>query len=389
MVISKVKTTTVGLLLSLMFFAQGVQAARLSATGNSAQEMYRYIWIIPGVRSGRVGAAGGSDNGSGRVGAAGGSDNGIGRVGAAGGSQSNGSGRVGAAGGSQSNGSGRISATGPSPKYGCSAVSGGYCYTGNGRINATGPKSVGDGGVSVVVPPPKYGCSAISGGYCYTGNNRISVADPIQNDNNSEIVYVEDEPSSDEELSKCEGRPYPKDIDRHWAELYIKKLYDLCIVEGYQDGYFRPEQNVTRAELVKMGLFAGGVSPNQGCYDNDCGTPFADLDKWQGKWVRPAWEKGIVEGDSSMYFSPNRPITRAETVKIVLSTYGYSPLNVNKSFFNDVSGWSTGWVERAHEIGLVQGVGNGNFDPNRPVTRAEAAKIIAKMIEYWDNTNAV
>ncbi|HRY91788.1 MAG TPA: S-layer homology domain-containing protein, partial [Candidatus Gracilibacteria bacterium] len=113
-------------------------------------------------------------------------------------------------------------------------------------------------------------------------------------------------------------------------------------------------------------------------------TPFTDLDSWQGPWIRPAWLKGIVKGYNNNLFRPNRNITRAEAVKVVLATFGYEPLSVSDSFFNDVSGWSTGWIEKAHQMGVVQGIGNGNFDPNRAVTRAEAAKIIVKTLEYWD-----
>lgn len=185
-------------------------------------------------------------------------------------------------------------------------------------------------------------------------------------------------------VSQCNDHKYPKDIDGHWAEIYVRRMYDLCIVEGYQDGTYRPDQNVSRAELVKMALFGAKKSPKAGCYDADCGTPFIDLDTWQGPWIRAAYDLGIIKGYSANQFRPNQAITRAEATKIILAAYGYSPSNVSKSFFNDVEGWATGWIERAHELGIVQGIGNGNFDPERPITRAEAAKIIAKSIEQED-----
>jgi large repetitive protein len=191
-------------------------------------------------------------------------------------------------------------------------------------------------------------------------------------------------PTQPGNVSKCNKRPYPKDIDNHWSEIYVRRLYDLCITEGYSDRTFRPNQHITRAELVKMSLFSRKIQPKKGCYDNDCGSPFRDLDRWQGPWIRTAWDRGIIEGYQYDRFRPNRSITRAEAVKVILATYGYDPTYTDESFFQDVSGWSVGWIERAHEIGLVQGVGNGNFDPNRPITRGEAAKIIAKMMEYWD-----
>lgn len=204
------------------------------------------------------------------------------------------------------------------------------------------------------------------------------------NDHDDDDDDDRDDHDDENEISECYDRPYPKDIDDHWSEIYVRRLYDLCIIEGYTDGTFKPEQHVSRAELVKMALYARGIEPDEGCYDNDCGTPFVDLDPWQGQWIRPAYFRDIVDGYDHNHFRPNQSITRAEAVKVVLATYGYEALNVNDSFFNDVHGWSIGWIERAHRFGIVQGIGNGNFDPDRPVTRAEAAKIIAKMMEYWD-----
>lgn len=136
--------------------------------------------------------------------------------------------------------------------------------------------------------------------------------------------------------SLCNDHYYPNDIDGHWAEIYVRRLYDLCILEGYADGSFRPQQNITRAELTKMALYAAGIKPNPGCYDADCGSPFMDLDMWQGSWIRPAWDRHIVQGYTSDRFAPNRAITRAEATKVILAAYGFGPLNTSTSFFNDV-----------------------------------------------------
>ncbi len=307
--------------------------------------------------------------------------------------------------------------------YGSSALPGGYQY--NPNVNnkvAVGSGSTGTGygtgnvnnKVAYASGSGNYGNSAIPGGYQYNPNvnnkvayaggsydqpvnNKVAYATGDSDQVDNKVPYNPDnfdnnddneDTHQTEDISLCDGRPYPNDIDGHWSEIYVRRLYDLCVVEGYEDGNFRPNANVTRAELVKMGLFANGIEPNRGCYDNDCGSPFRDLDSWQGQWVRPAHDRGIVEGYLYNEFRPNQAITRAEAVKVVLATYGYTPTNDTKSFFNDVHGWQVGWVERARLIGLVQGIGNGNFDPNRPITRAEAAKVVAKMIEYWDTSVA-
>ena len=184
-------------------------------------------------------------------------------------------------------------------------------------------------------------------------------------------------------VNLCNARPYPKDVDGHWSEIFVRRLYDLCIIEGYRDGSFKPNQEVTRAELTKMALFAKGVSTTITCYD-ECENAFQDLDSWQKPWVNKAFIMGVVEGYQDGSFRPNQSITRSEAVKVVLATFDYRPLNVEKSFFNDVNDWSVSWVERAHELGMIQGIGNGDFAPSVAITRAEAAKIISIMVEHWD-----
>ena len=290
--------------------------------------------------------------------------------------------------------------------YGCSTGTG---STGSGSTGATSNVptgqecnfygcsggSTGNGGTTYLptnnVPANEYcdfyGCNGSNGNGSLPTNDtppgqNCDYYPPCKKDVPGQVPGPQ--PGTNPQISACNNHRYPTDIDGHWAEIYIRRLYDLCILEGYSDYTYRPNQHVTRAELVKMALYAAGIKPNHGCYDNDCGSPFTDLDLWQGSWIRAAYDHNIVRGYSYNRFKPNRAITRAEATKVILAAYGYGPLSTSHSFFKDVSGWSTGWIERAHEMGIVQGIGNGNFDPNRPITRAEAAKIVAKTIEKWD-----
>jgi len=286
--------------------------------------------------------------------------------------------------------------------YGCTGANSGTGGTGTGTGTGTGSTN---NGYTPAKPTGSqycnvYGCTSANPGSGSTGstgtgstNNGYTPANPTGSQYCNVYGCDAANPAGDQYCniyncnpgySLCNNHLYPIDIDGHWAEIYIRRLYDLCIVEGYSDGTFRPEQSITRAELTKMALYAAGIQPNPGCYDADCGSPFMDLDAWQGQWIRPAWDRRIVQGYPDGSFRPNQSITREEATKIILSAYGYGPLSTDHSFFNDVSGWSTGWIEQAHQLGIVSGIGNGNFDPQRPITRAEAAKIIAKSIEKED-----
>lgn len=194
-------------------------------------------------------------------------------------------------------------------------------------------------------------------------------------------------PAAPPEPSECPGVNYPTDIKGHWAETFIRQAYDQCLLKGYEDGSFRPDQPVSRAEAVKMVLAAGGIPPKSGCFDADCGSPFMDLDAWQGPWVRGAWDLRIVEGYSEDVFGPNRVISRAEAVALVARAFSVPPHegcytancgagHPNNFFLDIVDMWQGPWIRALWDKGWITGTGPNKFEPNRPMTRGELTKLI-------------
>ena len=187
------------------------------------------------------------------------------------------------------------------------------------------------------------------------------------------------------EPSKCPGINYPSDIKNHWAENYIKQAYDDCLLTGYHDGTFKPDQSITRAETVKVVLAATNVAPYV-CYDNDCGSPYFDLDPWQGPWVRPAWDLKIID-KTGIHFEPNRSITRAEASAVVVRGFKF-PIpafcytancgaGFPDNFFIDIKeSWEGPYIRSLWDKHLIQGMAPGYFEPDRPITRAELTKIV-------------
>ncbi|MBD3328864.1 hypothetical protein GF340_06235, partial [Candidatus Peregrinibacteria bacterium] len=254
------------------------------------------------------------------------------------------------------------------------------------KPTATGYKSSGTQGASPIKngykrgatpkiddEDEKYGNSPIPGGYHYNPEKNLQ-KDPSTMD---DLLVAK---NTDIEPSKCAGVNYPTDINNHWSEKYIRDLYDQCVTKGYSNGTFRPDNQITRVELLKMALSAKGIEPAN-CYDNDCGTPFLDIQAWESGWVKAAYDRGIVKGNGES-FRPNDPVNRAEAVKIILETYGENGLSNDSSSFDDVSGWSTGYIEKAYKIRLINGTGNGKFSPEKSMTRAEASKVLAKIRTY-------
>lgn len=161
------------------------------------------------------------------------------------------------------------------------------------------------------------------------------------------------------------------DTEDHWAKTYIEDLSDKGIVEGYEDGSFKPDEKVKRAEAIKM------IMNNQ---EKECDASlFPDLyeDQWFCGVVTKAYTIGAVEGDNGKLY-PDKEMSRAEAVKVLLSVQGITPPEVKEDPFTDVpkTEWYAGYVYKASILGYVEGEG-GAFDPDRPISRAELAKIVS------------
>ena len=87
--------------------------------------------------------------------------------------------------------------------------------------------------------------------------------------------------------------------------------------------------------------------------------------------------KNIISGMGDGVFQPNGNMTRAQFCTITVKALGLNPTN---TMFSDVksSDWFAGYVGTAAEMGIVNGVGGGRFDPNGTITRQEAAVMVAR-----------
>lgn len=173
-----------------------------------------------------------------------------------------------------------------------------------------------------------------------------------------------------------------KDYENHWAKDYIEELFSRNIVEGCGNGNFCPDNNISRAELLKIALNLNGIEIEQ-----NLPNPFTDLNKnhWAYNIILTAYDKKIINGYSNGTFKPNSEINRAEALKIIFGAADITPpLNKNGSEgfdFQDVhsSDWFYNYVMEAYENKIAEGYTINNlkyFKPDNSITRAEAAKMI-------------
>jgi len=93
-------------------------------------------------------------------------------------------------------------------------------------------------------------------------------------------------------------------------------------------------------------------------------------------------EVDILSGYSDNTFRPDQEITRAELATVLVrSEEGKQLAKATEQTFTDVptSLWASGYIEEAHDLGYVNGYGNGQFKPNDPVTCEEAVTMIVRM----------
>ncbi|WP_020620560.1 S-layer homology domain-containing protein [Paenibacillus daejeonensis] len=172
------------------------------------------------------------------------------------------------------------------------------------------------------------------------------------------------------------------DLEGHWAQQDIERATGLGFVNGYPDGSFRPQSNVTRAEFAVMIARAMELTPNGGA-----AVEFADRDvipDWASPSIAEAQLVGVITGYEDGTFRPHSLINRTEMVAMVMRALGHTPDAGLKPAFADtdsIPAWAQPYVALAAEAGLVNGRGNNQFVPAANTTRAEAVVLILRMVE--------
>ena len=170
------------------------------------------------------------------------------------------------------------------------------------------------------------------------------------------------------------------DIAGHWAENDIKRAVEKGMVGGYPDGTFKPNNSVTRAEFTVMlvdilkldGIGAALPFKDQG-----------KIGAWAERAVALAVQAGIVNGYDDGSFRPDAQITRAEMAMMVAKALGLTiDENATTAFADDkdIPIWAKGAVQAIRELEIVSGRGGNHFVPNDKATRAEAVVMLLRML---------
>ncbi len=161
------------------------------------------------------------------------------------------------------------------------------------------------------------------------------------------------------------------DIAGHWAENNIKQIVSEGIISGYPDKTFLPDKEITRAEFVTMLVKAFKLEQKDG-------PRFADVSgHWASADIKTAAFYGIVDGYDSTLFGPDDFITREQVAVMIVRALELIQTG-EETTFNDrgsISPWARTAVAAAVWHNLMTGYPDNTFRPSAFTTRAEAATI--------------
>ena len=170
----------------------------------------------------------------------------------------------------------------------------------------------------------------------------------------------------------------PSDIAGHWAESVITQWQNKGLIQGYEDGTFKPGNTITRAEFVTLMNNAKG-------FWSEGSINFSDVKN--GSWfysaVARAVAAGYVKGYSDGSFKPNNTITRAEAAVMIANTAKLSANEAGAYRFTDIGSipaWARGSVGAVVAAGYMTGYPDGSFDANASISRAEAVSSLNRML---------
>ncbi|CAN7766095.1 Ig-like domain-containing protein [Paenibacillus sp. LjRoot153] len=178
------------------------------------------------------------------------------------------------------------------------------------------------------------------------------------------------------------------DVANHWAKDAVNDMGSRMVISGFENGLFKPEQNITRAEFAAIIVRGLGLK-----LDKET-TPFRDVNQnaWYHDAIQTAYSNGLVNGFEDGSFRPDDKITREQAMVMLFNAMritrlqGASSKQTNNLFqtFADagaVSDWAKSGVADSVFTGIVSGRGKGLLSPKALITRAEVAKMMQLLLQ--------
>ncbi len=162
----------------------------------------------------------------------------------------------------------------------------------------------------------------------------------------------------------------------------IDVLSSLGIIKGYDDGQFKPEKTVTRAEITSLIVRMLGMSSiNTSVVD----SPYTDVpgNHWAVSDIKTANSMGIIKGYGDGTFGPEDEVTYEQAVKMIVAMLGYEPSAMKKGGYTEENGWpngdwASGYMQEARDLSILK---NSEMIQTAPAPRKIIAQVLYNSLE--------
>ncbi|QGU00447.1 hypothetical protein SYNTR_1853 [Candidatus Syntrophocurvum alkaliphilum] len=175
------------------------------------------------------------------------------------------------------------------------------------------------------------------------------------------------------------------DIEYSWAKGEITQLESIGVLNGYNDGSFRPHHEISRAEFTKLIIHA--LEEDQEAHLLSGGdSTFNDVADyhWAKGYILLAQELEIINGRGNDQFDPEAPITREEASAIVVRASQLQEDELEELEFKDnedIADWALEEIKVALTLGIISGFPDETFKPQDNLIREQAASILMQLMD--------
>jgi hypothetical protein len=158
---------------------------------------------------------------------------------------------------------------------------------------------------------------------------------------------------------------------------YIKHLASANVINGYNDNTFRPNNNITRAEFMKIILVAKNIN-----IETNIKNDYKDIGShWAKNVVLTASKNGYINGFKDKTIKPNDKITFGQAAKIIDIAFALKTVDTN-SLPNTNNHWATSFAKKLLGYGIIQTSDDiyKNFNLDKPLTREQCAMFISRAL---------
>ncbi len=231
----------------------------------------------------------------------------------------------------------------------------------------------------------------------YTGDDQFTfkVTDAYNNERTATVkILVADNESAIQTSSSADGAQMVySDLNNHWAEYSVMKLAENGIITGEKlknnTAFYKPDEEMNRVEFINLMLASVGTQVES----REAEAVSAGLNAepaWVQETMQTALEKGIISGyeeDGKISLNPYEPITRAEAAVIInriVNPAVAACVDVSYEDMGAVPSWAAQSVKNMTCYGIFKGSAN-QFMPDEIVTRAQAAELCYQTMKYLSN----